>query len=70
MEILVNGKPRVVKDAAPQMASFLQAYEKIQSTEKGVAVALNGQVVPRAQWAETTLKDGDVIEVVRAFQGG
>jgi sulfur carrier protein len=70
MEIFVNGKPRAVKDTAPQMASFLQAYEKIQPTEKGVAVALNGQVVPRAQWESTTLKDGDVIEVVRAFQGG
>jgi sulfur carrier protein len=37
---------------------------------RGIAVALNGQVVPRAAWSATPLHDGDTIELVRAMQGG
>jgi sulfur carrier protein len=36
----------------------------------GVAVALNGRVVPRAAWRTTLLAEGDVVEIVRAMQGG
>lgn len=36
----------------------------------GVAVALNGAVVPRSLWAQTQLVNGDDIEVVTAAQGG
>jgi sulfur carrier protein len=37
---------------------------------RGVAVALNGRVVPRTAWEATKLSDGDTIEIVRAMQGG
>jgi sulfur carrier protein len=36
----------------------------------GVAVALNGRVVPRAAWSATRLAEGDTVEIVRAMQGG
>ena len=36
----------------------------------GVAVALNAEVVPRSQWAVTTVIAGDDIEIVTAAQGG
>lgn len=36
----------------------------------GVAVALNADVVPRSQWAITTIAVGDEIEIVTAVQGG
>jgi sulfur carrier protein len=36
----------------------------------GVAVALNGRVVPRAAWSATPLVEGDTVEIVRAMQGG
>lgn len=35
-----------------------------------VAVARNGAVVPRAQWADTPLTEGDELEVVRPVPGG
>ncbi len=38
--------------------------------ERGVAVALDGEVVPRGEWASTALRDGQAVEVVRAVQGG
>ncbi len=37
---------------------------------RGIAVALNGAVVPRAAWAKTPLRPGDNVEIVRARQGG
>ena len=37
---------------------------------RGLAVALNGTLVRRADWANTLLKAGDAVEIVRAMQGG
>jgi sulfur carrier protein len=37
---------------------------------RGVAVALNGDVVPRSAWATTRPADGDAVEVLTAVQGG
>lgn len=37
---------------------------------RGVAVARNGEVVPRGEWAATCLEPGDEIEIVRPIQGG
>ena len=37
---------------------------------RGVAVALDGEVVPRGQWAATTLEEGREVEVLHAVQGG
>jgi sulfur carrier protein len=36
----------------------------------GVAAALDGDVVPRERWAETPLREGAALEVVRAAAGG
>ncbi|HEV2310652.1 MAG TPA: sulfur carrier protein ThiS [Acidimicrobiia bacterium] len=37
---------------------------------RGVAVALNEDVVPRGDWPRTRLRAGDRVEVLRAAQGG
>ena len=37
---------------------------------KGIAVAVNGEVVRRVDWASHRLADGDVVDVVTAAQGG
>jgi sulfur carrier protein len=37
---------------------------------RGIAVALNGDVVPRSRWAQTRPADGDHVEVLTAVQGG
>jgi sulfur carrier protein len=37
---------------------------------RGVAAAVDGEVVPRAEWNETELADGQRVEVVQAVQGG
>lgn len=37
---------------------------------RGAAVAVNGEVVPRERHAATPIADGDIVEIVRAVQGG
>jgi sulfur carrier protein len=37
---------------------------------RGVAVALDGEVVPRGEWATTEIREGQQIEVLHAVQGG
>jgi len=42
----------------------------IDCDARGVAVALNGAVVPRRAWTRTDLHEGDEIEIVKLFSGG
>ena len=39
-------------------------------TGRGVAVAVDGEVVPRGEWRRTRLREGQQVEVLRAVQGG
>lgn len=64
--IRLNGTPEPL--AARTVAELIA--EKSDTQGRGVAVALNGAVVRRADWAATPLKAGDVVEIVRAMQGG
>lgn len=65
--IRVNGEAEPL--AAATIAELL-AERGIAAGQKGIAVAVNGQVVRRAGWAETPLKPGDKVEIVHARQGG
>ncbi len=66
--IQVNGADRVLGEATTVAA--LVAALGIAADARGVAVALNGAVVPRAQWTAAALAAGDRVEVIRAMQGG
>jgi sulfur carrier protein len=65
--ILVNGRPEPL--AAPTLAALLDDHG-IEAGGRGVALAVNGAVVPRAAWARTRLAPGDEVEIVQAKQGG
>ena len=64
--LTVNGGRREVNAPIPLIA-FL---ESLAIDPRYVAVARNGHVLAREQWPETTLQDGDVLEVVRMVGGG
>ena len=73
----MNDRPetsiRVNGQNEPLSAATLTAllHEKaIAADARGVAVAINGTVVPRAAWPSTPLRAGDQVEIVRARQGG
>ncbi len=66
--IVFNGAPRDVPDGLTVEA--LLAYVGRDPTMPGVAVAVADRVVRRAAWDETTVSDGDRVEVITAAQGG
>jgi sulfur carrier protein len=65
--IRVNGESEPL--AVGTLAALL-AEKAVDTEQKGIAVAVNGAVVPRASWPTTQLKPGDSVEIVRARQGG
>ena len=64
--LTVNGERREL-DGPVALTAFL---ESLGVDPRYVAVARNGDVLPREEWPETTLQDGDVLEVVRMVGGG
>jgi len=64
--LTVNGKPRTLE--AETALPALLAQLNVQ--ERRVAVAVNGEVVPRRLYPETLLRDGDAVEIVRMVGGG
>ena len=65
--IQVNGRSEPLATATLEA---LLAEKEVDTGHRGIAVALNGAVVPRAAWADTPLQPGDSVEIVRARQGG
>jgi sulfur carrier protein len=68
MSVTVNGEDRELPSGAT-VASLVESMPGAPQG-RGVAVAVEGEVVPRAQWPSTELRDGANIEVVVAVQGG
>lgn len=68
MLVTLNGETREV----PADATVTGALELIgvPADGRGLAVAVDGVVVPRGTWERTELSDGAKIEVVVAVQGG
>jgi sulfur carrier protein len=65
--LTVNGRGRAAV-AGTTVAGVVN--ELAGGLVRGVAVAVNGEVVPRASWPATVLHDGDTVEVLTAVQGG
>jgi sulfur carrier protein len=66
MILTINGQRKNV-NCAPDIRSILDA-EGFEG--KLVAVARNGEFVPRVTYANTELQDGDALEIVAPMQGG
>lgn len=66
--VAINGDERVL----PPGSTVADAVRASGAPEdgRGVAVALGGEVVPRAGWARRELADGEQVEVLHAVQGG
>jgi sulfur carrier protein len=66
LSVLLNGAPRDL----PGGATVADAVGALTTHRRGVAVAVNGEVVPRSAWPTTALAPGDRVEVLTAAQGG
>jgi sulfur carrier protein len=68
MNILLNGERREVGERASVRDAVTAAGAPHEG--RGVAVALDGEVVPRGRWDDMPLAEGQRVEVVQAVQGG
>jgi sulfur carrier protein len=68
VNIMVNSEPREV-GAGATVASVVEMLD-VAPGARGIAVALDGEVVSRGHWADTQLSEGSLVEVVAAIGGG
>lgn len=67
MNITVNGKPVQVRDDS----TVLELLEELKvKTPEYVSVELNGEILDRAGFADTTVKEGDIVEFLYYMGGG
>ena len=66
MQLFVNGEPKSCTDPS----SLSHFIEQLGMKGDRVAVELNREIVPRAQWDSTQLQDGDHLEIVHFVGGG
>lgn len=66
MQVIVNGCPRELES----QASLAELLDRLKLAPIRVAVELNEALVPRKDFAETSLRDGDRLEIVTFVGGG
>ena len=66
MKILLNGESHPLSSGT-QLA---QLVHELGLEGKRLAVEINREIIPRSQYANTELKNGDTIEIVHAIGGG
>lgn len=66
MKIIVNGESKNIGENT----TAEQLLDKLGFAGKRVAVELNMEIVPRSNYSQTFIADGDKIEIVRAIGGG
>jgi sulfur carrier protein len=65
MRVIVNGEQREIASRSVEALLSELEYEGTH-----FAIAVNYDVLPRSQWAQTPLKNGDEIEIITPRQGG
>lgn len=66
IQIQVNDEPTEL-DSGTTLAALL---EQLRVKPRGVAAAINSEVIPQSQWHSAALKSGDTILIITATQGG
>jgi len=67
MNLIINGRQTEIA-AHTSLRGILDTME-IQS-DRGIAIAVNGEVVPGRRWPDVKVEEGDSVEIIRATQGG
>lgn len=68
MNIVINGQSKSVADSAT-VADVVASLDR-GANGRGIAVAVNGEVVTRTEWKSRRLGDKDRVEILRAVGGG
>ncbi len=65
MKLTVNNR-----EVETQATHLLQLSQELALPEKGVAVAVNNRMIPRTDWADKPLAEGDAVVIIKAVCGG
>lgn len=68
MKVKLNGVEKSITEKS-SLKMLIDDYLKGKEP-KGIAAALNGNIVPKTTWETTGLEENDSIEIVHAVQGG
>ena len=66
MNVTVNGESRVLDEGI----TLAELLDREIGSRRGTAVAVDGEVVPRGDWASFAIADGQAVELLTAVQGG
>ena len=67
MQILINGN---IKRFAATSMTIADLVNTLNVAGKRIAIECNGEIIPRSQFADVTLNEGDKLEIVGAVGGG
>ena len=70
MHTIVNGKPRETEAAGASEIELLVFLAAHDVNPKLVAIAINGDVIPKSTFADAVVREGDAVEIVRMVGGG
>ena len=68
MRVTLNGEARELGQDASVVDAV--AASGAEPEGRGLAVAVDGEVVPRGEWGAFELRDGQSVEILKAVQGG
>jgi sulfur carrier protein len=66
MNVRVNGEAQEL----PEGTTVDEIVRRLGAPPSGVAVAMDGEVVPKAVWETTAVREGAAVDVLTAVQGG
>ena len=66
MNVTVNGVSRALDEGV----TLAELLDREAGSSRGTAAAVDGEVVPRGDWARFALADGQAVELLTAVQGG
>jgi len=66
MQLIINGQPQTVQENL----SLSELIAQLNMKAERVAVERNGVIVPRNDWPQTALQNGDRLEIVHFVGGG
>ncbi len=70
LEIVINGNSKILDSGPGVTLAEALAASGYEENMDGLAVAVNDTVVPKHEWPEHKLDQGDRLEVIKAVQGG
>lgn len=70
IRVQLNGQPKALNDYSPNPLTVEKLVSLLKLNSTHIAVAVNFQVIPRSQFPQKTIRDGDAIDILQPTAGG